>query len=126
MKQRLRAAGRRCVEWLAPTAVASLSDVPRLRAQLHQVQQRAATAVEHTQTLRNRVKKLENSPQATVSQIRDLQDRVASLEAELQETRQLNRYVAEVTDIVQEVLLPAANRDDERLNQHLTRYSDSF
>ncbi len=72
---------------------------------MQQAQQRATKATQQTQALRNRV---------------------ARLEAEVQETRRLNRHVAEVTDIVQEVLLPAANRDDDRLKEVLTRYKDSF
>lgn len=128
MKQQLRAAGRRVVERIAPTATASISSVPHVRARLKQVADRASTAMQRTRSLENRVDKLEKSgpPQANNKQLRALQERVANLEAEIQETRRLNRYVAEVTDIVQEVLLPAADRDEERLKKLLTRYNDSF
>lgn len=128
MIRQLRAGGRRLAERLAPAAMASLSDVPRLRAQLQQAQQRAAKAAQQTRALRNRVEKLESrfTGAAADHQVRDLQERVATLEAEIQEARRLNRYVAEVTDVVQEVLLPAADRDDERLKEFLTRYADSF
>lgn len=119
VRKQLRAGGRRVAEWFAPTVTASLSDVPHLRAQSQQADHRADEAAQ-------RIEKLEHSQRAAEQQIRDLQDRVASLEAEVQEARRLNRYVAEVTDVVQEVLLPAANRDDDRLKEFLTRYADSF
>lgn len=51
-----------------------------------------------------------------------LRQRVIALEAEVQETRRLNRRVAELTDVVEEVLLPAADRDDERLRQAVQQY----
>lgn len=98
MRRQLRAGGRRVARLFAPTTVASLSAVPGLRAQLQQAD----------------------------NQIRELQDRVAGLESEIREAQRLNRRIAEVTDIVQEVLLPAADRDDARLKEVLTRYADSF
>lgn len=98
MRRQLRAAGRRVVALFVPTAVDSVSTVPGLREELQQ-------ANHH---------------------IRELQDRVARLENEMQEAHRLNRRIAEVTDIVQEVLLPAADRDDDRLKHFLTRYADSF
>lgn len=125
MRKQLRAVGRRLAERLAPTVMASISDVPRLRAQVEQANHRAATAERHTQALRKRVKKLEDDRGAE-RHIRELRDRVASLEGEIQEARRLNRYVAEVTDVVQEVLLPAADRDDDRLREFLTRYAKGF
>ncbi len=53
----------------------------------------------------------------------ELQAEVRGLDAEVQETRRLNRRLAEVIDVVQEVLVPAANRDDERLRRLLDEYS---
>lgn len=61
---------------------------------------------------------------ATRGQLLALSERVAELEAELQETRRLNRRLAEIVDVVQEVLVPAANRDDERLRRLLHEYSE--
>ncbi len=107
--------------------MASISDVPRLRAEVRQAQQRAATATKRTMALRHRVEKLERRRHAAAErQIRQLQDRVASLETELRLERQLNRHVAEVIDVVQEVLLPATSRDDDLLREALDRYRDSF
>ena len=48
--------------------------------------------------------------------------RVAALEAEVQENRQLNRRIAELTDVVTELLIPLADRDDEHVAEVLARY----
>ncbi len=56
----------------------------------------------------------------------DLLRRVAELEEEVQESRRLNRRVAELTDIVQELLVPLAQRDEEKLREYLDRYSASL
>jgi cytidyltransferase-like protein len=44
------------------------------------------------------------------------------LEAEVQENRQLHRRVAELTDVVAELLLPVADRDEERVTELLAAY----
>lgn len=127
VKKQIKAVGRRVAERVAPTMTASISDVRHLRTQVERANQRAATAEERTQALQQRVKKLEDDGRgAAERQIRDLRDRVATLEAEVQEARRLNRYVAEVTDVVQEVLLPAADRDDDRVKKFLTQYAKGF
>ena len=48
--------------------------------------------------------------------------RLAALEAEVQENRQLHRRVAELTDVVAELLLPVADRDEERMTELLAAY----
>ena len=48
--------------------------------------------------------------------------RLAALEDEVQENRQLNRRIAELTDVVAELLLPLADRDDARVDQLLADY----
>ncbi len=127
MIKRLRAGGRRIAERLAPTVMDSLSTLPRLRTQAKEAHHRATTANERIRALEDRVTKIENTrPKAKDKQISALQRRIAALEAEVQEARRLNRHVAEVTDVVQEVLLPAANRDDDRLREVLDRYRESF
>ena len=45
--------------------------------------------------------------------------RVAALEAAVEESRQLNQRLADVVDVVTEVLVPAVDRDDERLRAAL-------
>lgn len=125
--RRLRASGRRLAERLAPTVMDSLGTLPRVRTQAQEAHHRATTASERIRALENRVEKIEKArPTAAAEQISALQRRVASLEAEVQEARRLNRHVAEVTDVVQEVLLPTANRDDDRLREVLDKYRESL
>ena len=52
-----------------------------------------------------------------------LQQRLEALEAEVQECRQLNVRRAEVTDLVEQLLLPMAARDEERLASAVEKYS---
>jgi hypothetical protein len=52
-----------------------------------------------------------------------LRERVAVLEDEVQECRQLNLRLAELTDVVQELLLPVAQRDEHRISEVLEKYS---
>jgi hypothetical protein len=52
-----------------------------------------------------------------------LRDRVEVLEAEVQECRQLNLRLAELTDVVQELLLPVAQRDEQRISEVMERYA---
>ncbi len=51
-----------------------------------------------------------------------LRARVNQLEADLQESRQLNRRIAELTDLVAELLVPLARREDEAVDEVLARY----
>ena len=53
----------------------------------------------------------------------ELRDRVAVLEDEVQECRQLNLRLAELTDVVQELLLPVAQRDETKVAELMERYS---
>ena len=48
-----------------------------------------------------------------------LRSRVAELENEVQENRRLNRRVAELLDVVEELLVPIAQRDEERVRAYL-------
>ncbi len=60
-------------------------------------------------------------------EIRRLHERIATLEREVQEARQLNQRMAELTDVVAEVLVPAADRDDKKLAERLATYNrESF
>lgn len=60
--------------------------------------------------------------QQAEKEIKQLRRRIKALEKEMQESRQLNKRLAEITDVVAEVLLPAEQRDDERLRAVLARY----
>ena len=44
------------------------------------------------------------------------------MERELDETRQLNRRIAELTDLVTELLVPLARRDEPEVDAVLERY----
>ena len=55
-----------------------------------------------------------------------LQRRLEDLEAEVQECRQLNVRLAEVTDLVEQLLLPAAARDEDRLAAAVEKYTRSL
>lgn len=57
------------------------------------------------------------------ARLRELSERVEKLEVEVQETRRFNRRLAEIADVVEEILVPAADRDDERLRRLLDEYS---
>jgi hypothetical protein len=61
------------------------------------------------------------------AELHALRDRVAELERDVQESRLLNQRLAELTDVVAEVLVPAADRDDNLLAQRLSVYNrESF
>ncbi|HET6154592.1 MAG TPA: DUF6752 domain-containing protein [Marmoricola sp.] len=48
--------------------------------------------------------------------------RILDLEDAVMENRQLNRRLAELTDILAELLVPATERDEERLGVLLEKY----
>jgi prefoldin subunit 5 len=60
---------------------------------------------------------------ASGAQIEALRARVAVLEEDVQECRQLNLRLAELTDVVQELLLPVAQRDEAKVAELMERYS---
>jgi len=56
----------------------------------------------------------------------DLRRRVKVLEDEVQECRALSLRLAELTDVVTELLLPVAQRDEAKLEELLERYHRSL
>ena len=56
-------------------------------------------------------------------QLDELQQRLQALEAEVQECRQLNIRLAEITDLVEQLLLPMAARDEEKIAAAVEKYS---
>ena len=60
------------------------------------------------------------------AEVAQLTRRVEELEAEVQECRQLNLRLAELTDLVQELLVPVAQRDEEKLAALVQQYSDEL
>jgi hypothetical protein len=59
------------------------------------------------------------APGSTRQEVDDLRTRVTELEAEVQEARRLNRRVAELLDIVEELLVPLTLRDEEKVKAFL-------
>jgi len=57
---------------------------------------------------------------------RGVEERLTVLEAELQEHRQLNRRVAELTDLVAELLVPLSQDDRTRVDEIVARYRRSI
>jgi hypothetical protein len=55
-----------------------------------------------------------------------VRERIARLEAEVDELQQLNLRLAELTDVVQELLLPLARQDPDRAVELLERYRDEL
>jgi hypothetical protein len=53
---------------------------------------------------------------------RAVEARLQALEEEAQEARQLQRRVAELTDVVTELLIPIHLRDESRVEEVLERY----
>jgi len=61
-----------------------------------------------------------------IADYQQLRERVAQLETEIQESRQLSQRLAEVTDVLAEVLLPAEQRDEARLADLLAKYDKAI
>ncbi|MBA2697659.1 MAG: hypothetical protein H0U61_02675 [Nocardioidaceae bacterium] len=59
-------------------------------------------------------------------QLDRLAARIEELEEEIQEERALGMRVAQLSDIVQELLIPVADRDEKRLKELLGTYADSL
>ena len=57
---------------------------------------------------------------------RALLARVAALEEAVQENRQLNLRIAELTDAMMELVLPLSERDDARVQEVVDRYRESL
>ncbi|HEY0889438.1 MAG TPA: DUF6752 domain-containing protein [Nocardioides sp.] len=55
-----------------------------------------------------------------------LRGRVLELERQLEADRQLHRKVAELSDVVAELLIPIQDRDDERVAEVLAQYRKSI
>ena len=58
--------------------------------------------------------------------LNELYTRIEELEAEVEENRHLNLRVAELVDLVQELLLPVASQDRERIDEALAKFQRSL
>ena len=59
-------------------------------------------------------------------QIGRLEQRIHDLEVEVQECRQLNLRLAEVTDLLEQLLLPVAAQDQEQIAVALEKYTKAL
>lgn len=72
------------------------------------------------------VRKVRDKVQSTQAFDRTLYRRVAALEAQLESDRQLHRKIAELSDVVAELLIPIQNRDDKQVRETLAKYRKSI
>lgn len=64
--------------------------------------------------------------QSPTDDLAGLRSRVAALEAEVQELRSVNLRLAEVIDLVQELLIPIAVRDQAKVDELVERFTKSL
>ena len=57
---------------------------------------------------------------------RELEERVAALEAQATELRRHHLRLAELTDIVQELVVPLASRDEEQMARAIEKFHESI
>ena len=55
-----------------------------------------------------------------------LEQRIADLEADVAELRRHHLRLAEITDLVQELLIPLADRDEARTQAAIERFNESL
>lgn len=65
-------------------------------------------------------------PGTAADAVRRLEQRVADLEADLAEVRRHNLRLAEVVDVVQELLVPMASRDEAAIQAALARFQSEL
>lgn len=58
----------------------------------------------------------------TRSDTTELEERVAQLESDLAELREQSLRLAEIADVVQELLIPMAHRDEEKIEAAIERF----
>ena len=58
--------------------------------------------------------------------VEDLEQRVADLELAVTELRRHNLRLAELADVVQELLVPMASRDEERIREAIDTFAESI
>ncbi|WP_340537540.1 DUF6752 domain-containing protein [Nocardioides sp. GXZ039] len=65
-------------------------------------------------------------PGAARAQIRRLEERVAELESDLTELRRHQVRLAEIVDVVQELLVPLSGRDEAAAAEAIERFQRSL
>jgi hypothetical protein len=56
----------------------------------------------------------------------DLAQRVAALEADVLELRRHHLRLAELTDVVAELLVPMASRDQDKIDEAIAKFNESL
>ncbi|WP_435768881.1 DUF6752 domain-containing protein [Nocardioides sp. SYSU DS0651] len=59
-------------------------------------------------------------------QLAELEQRVAGLESEIAELRRHHLRLAEIADVVQELLVPMASRDETRIAEAIEKFQQSL
>jgi hypothetical protein len=55
-----------------------------------------------------------------------LYERIEELEGAVQENRNLNLQVAELIDLVQELLIPIASQDEDKIDAAIAKFQESL
>jgi hypothetical protein len=63
---------------------------------------------------------------ARIRSVAELEQRVADLEADMSEVRQHNLRLAEISDVIQELLIPLASRDEAKVQGAIERFNKSL
>jgi hypothetical protein len=58
--------------------------------------------------------------------VAELEQRVADLEADMSEVRRHSLRLAEISDVVQELLIPLASRDEAKVQEAIERFNKSL
>lgn len=59
-------------------------------------------------------------------ELAELRDRVAGLEGEIAELRRHHLRLAELADVVQELVIPVASRDEARIAEAIEKFQQSL
>ena len=73
-----------------------------------------------------RLRRSADGPEQPGLGVHDLEARVAALEAAVEENRRLNQRLADVVDVVTELLVPALDRDDARVAEALANLNKTL
>ena len=65
-------------------------------------------------------------PGSSKAAVRRLEERMADLEADMTEMRRHNVRLAEIADVVQELLVPMAARDEAAIQKAIERFQESL
>lgn len=77
----------------------------------------------NVERVRQALRPRSEGPAPEARSLEELAERVAVLEDEVRECRRQQLRLAELTDVVQELLLPLSQRDQDKVDELLERYS---